>query len=40
MKYMNLEPGDDISDYNDFCRTLYDVMEDEDVKAALEDQRG
>jgi len=39
MKNMDLEPGDDISDYNDFCKSLYEITDNDDVKAALEDQR-
>jgi len=38
MEDMDLEPGDDISDYNDFCAALYSITDDDGLKAALEDQ--
>jgi hypothetical protein len=35
---MGYEPGDDICDYSDFCRSLYAVVGDDIIKAALNDQ--
>ena len=31
---------DELGDWNDLCSALYDASDDEDVKSALEDQRG
>lgn len=35
-----IEPGDEIYDYNEFCEALYEVTAREELKFALEDQRG
>lgn len=41
MEMLGLDPMyDECRDFNEFCEALYQVVTDEAVKAALEDQRG